>query len=104
MVALTATLLFLRLLTVVCFRSRASLATENLALRHLLGVLAPTNAFARSSQNPNFHHLLIALDVLDAALLSSKVGVSRPYDSGRGFRKRQPKLSRASTLSWSGAA
>ncbi len=27
--------------------------------------------------------------LLDAALLSSKVGVSRPYDSGRGFRERQ---------------
>ncbi len=41
-VALTAMLLFLRLLIVVCFRSRASLAAENLALRHQLGVLART--------------------------------------------------------------
>ena len=39
---MTAMLLFLRLLTVACFRSRASLAAENLALRHQLGVLAPT--------------------------------------------------------------
>ncbi len=31
------------------------------------------------------HHLFIALDMLDAALLSRKVGVSRRYDSGRGF-------------------
>ena len=43
----------------------------------------------RSWQNPNSRHLFIALDVLDAALLCSKVGVSRPYDSGRGFRARQ---------------
>ncbi len=35
-------LLFLRLLTVACFRSRASLAAENLALSHQLGVLART--------------------------------------------------------------
>ena len=35
-------LLFLRLLTVVCFRSRAALAAEILALRHQLGVLART--------------------------------------------------------------
>ncbi len=31
---MTAILLFLRLLTVTCFRSRAALAAENLALRH----------------------------------------------------------------------
>ncbi len=39
---MTAMLLFLRLLTVACFRYRASLAAENLALRHQLGVLART--------------------------------------------------------------
>ncbi len=42
----------------------------------------------RSWQNPNSHHLFIALDVLEAALLSGKVGVSRLYYSGRGFRER----------------
>ena len=42
----------------------------------------------RSWQNPNSRYLFTALDVLDAALLSSKVGVSRLYDSGRGFRER----------------
>jgi hypothetical protein len=35
-------LVFLRLLIVVCFHSRAALAAENLALRHQLGVLART--------------------------------------------------------------
>ena len=35
-------LLFLRLLIVACFHSRAALATENLALRHQIGVLART--------------------------------------------------------------
>ncbi len=54
-------------------------------------------------QNPNSHHLFIALDVLDAAVLSSKVGVSRPYDSGRGFRERHgvngPDLAVANEIS-----
>ena len=35
-------LLFLRLLIVACFHSRAALAAENLALRHQIGVLART--------------------------------------------------------------
>ncbi len=35
-------LLFFQLLIVACFRSRASLAAENLALRHQIGVLACT--------------------------------------------------------------
>ncbi len=35
-------LVFLRLLIVACFRSRAALAAENLALRHQIGVLART--------------------------------------------------------------
>ncbi len=39
---MTAMLLFLRLLIVVCFHSRAALAAENLALRHQIGVLART--------------------------------------------------------------
>ncbi len=33
--------------------------------------------------------LLVSLVGLLLRLLSSKVGVSRPYDSGRGFRERQ---------------
>ena len=43
----------------------------------------------RSWQNPDSHHLFIALDILDAASLSSKDGVSRPHDSRRGFRERK---------------
>ncbi len=39
---MAAMLLFLRLLIVACFHSRAVLAAENLALRHQLGVLART--------------------------------------------------------------
>ena len=39
---MAAMLLYLRLLIVACFRSRVSLAAENIALRHQLGVLART--------------------------------------------------------------
>ncbi len=39
---MAAMLPFLRLLIVACFRSRAAVAAENLALRHQIGVLART--------------------------------------------------------------
>ncbi len=40
-------LVFLRLLIVACFHSRAALAAENLALRHQIGVLARTARLPR---------------------------------------------------------
>ncbi len=57
----------------------------SLAMVHAVGCQA-----RRSWENPNSHHFFIALDMLDAASLSRKVGVSRPYDPGGGFRERQP--------------